>query len=807
MSLYKFMKNISGFLAIFSIFLFGPIFSNSDCNPCASPASSNQSEGPGPKIYGSWETAIVFSNSNASYDQSEDLDPENYGSWETIIPEDSGAAHNNILGMQAVHSIMLPSGKILMSSGSSWRNFRGTQYYPKFKDPVVGTGLFPRDQYPFTLNKRLFTLDKKDSYYKLVNNTAIYDPENNTFYRIPHPLPVNGNGIPGQGDEGEFMPNDLFCSGHISLPNGDPIFIGGTQYSSPFWTAAKSSYVFDWRKELGIDWRDVDWRNMPTEDDVNYPWTFSGYMERGRWYPTLVPLLDGRFAIFGGIVGIDEGYPEMYEFEINTFVEFFDPKEFEKGKIQEAWSAVDVKGLDNSPFSTLIDSSLAPGDCSSPTPLDEKERCEESYKYDAFKLYPHNYLLDNDTIFLSREGEWVSMRTAGTRSMRRTKKTYFMNIGGDRKKPTVSFSRGPDREEEITSYGTSFLDPTTNDITIIGGEKTSEGISLPLGAKNPNRYAGGRGLRKIERYTLPSEENKRGSWEFEENFLGDYPQDDRTMLAAIILPTRQILIINGGNYDVYGPVQYPILLTPEFDPVDGKFVKYDRKRMSDAVEPRLYHNAAMLLPDGRVWVAGGNIASATVQRPSGYDTVTKKISGRQPKPDLDLVDLDVYVFNGEALGKTIKGMDMTPTENWTSEIFSPPYLFIDGDRRTEIKRLMDIQPSGDTTFKISLAEDDYYLLKSNSNYRIEITGQVTSGATQDAELVLIKLPSFTHGWDSGQKFISIPFKMNGDIVEFKTPKFQDANIAPGYYMMYYVDKKGKPSPAQMVRLDDTAMAP
>ncbi|MBL4704823.1 MAG: hypothetical protein JKY54_09895, partial [Flavobacteriales bacterium] len=79
---------------------------------------------------------------------------------------------------------------------------------------------------------------------------------------------------------------------------------------------------------------------MPKEGDTNYPWRFSGFMKRGRWYPSIVPLLDGRFSIFSGYVGFDKGFPRMYRFEINPYVEFFDPYQFSYHDPQKAWKAV-----------------------------------------------------------------------------------------------------------------------------------------------------------------------------------------------------------------------------------------------------------------------------------------------------------------------------------------------------------------------------------------------------------------------------------------------------------------------------------
>lgn len=730
-----------------------------------------------------------------------------YGSWETVIPEKGGGATGKSLGMQTVHVIMLPSGKILMSSGSSWRNKGPIEYYPKFPDPTPGQGCFNMYNDPF--REELIS-----EYYQLVNNSAIYDPEQNTFYRIPSPYPMKD---PELADH--FIPNDFFCTGHIPLPNGNPFFIGGTQYYFPFRTGARTSYIFDWRKELNIDWRKVDWR----KDTVlaNSLWTSAGLMKRGRWYPTLVPLLDGRFAVFSGFVGFQKGYEPMYQFEINHYVEFFDSRTFDPLHPEKAWQAVDVKNKVNSPFATKLKypetinntcnemiylprMGLDPSDSDFVAPCACPPRCIEDNKYDAFKLYPHNYLMAPDKIYLTREGDWVSLRTGNTQFMRRTFSTYWMDITGNAGSPDVKFRMGPDRPDTVTSYGTSFHDPNTGMITLLGGQPTSPGTLLPLGAEEPNHFAGGLGSRKIEQFHLTDINTGEGYWKLDPDFLGTEPQDDRTMHYAIILPTRQILVINGANYDFYGGVLYPILLTPQFDSF-GKFVKYEKRRLAAAVEPRLYHNSAILLQDTRIMVSGGNSSRATVFT-EPVPAMDSSVN-RQPLPNPDLVDLDMYFFTDGQMAKQEKGSENTPTENWTAEIFCPPYYFIDGNRWSKIQAIKT-KPEKGIKFSEVIGEKTYYLFRSNHEYDITLSDLPAGKAEKPESLVLLKMPSVTHGGQWAQHFIQLNITSSkGNTIQFKTPDAKQELITPGYYMLFYIDSSGKPSKAQMVRFDDEAVSP
>jgi hypothetical protein len=74
--------------------------------------------------------------------------------------------------------------------------------------------------------------------------------------------------------------------------------------------------------------------------------------------------------------------------------------------------------------------------------------------------------------------------------------------------------------------------------------------------------------------------------------------------------------------------------------------------------------------------------------------------------------------------------------------------------------------------------------------------------------VLEKLSSATHGWQNGQQFYDLPFRTSGtNEIVFRTPDARAANLPPAYYMLFYVDCRGKPAVARMVRFDDQAREP
>ncbi len=609
---------------------------------------------------------------------------EEMGTWETIpMPPKEDL-------MQSVHTVLLPNGKVLSVNGSS---FRSTLVKDNGKMSFV-EGVAVTD-------------------YDVVNNTSLFDPETGKFERIASPPAVQ---------YGES--NDLFCAGHLQLADGNVLFIGGTgrYYPGGAFTGTKQVNLYNWQTGK---------------------WSALGQLKEGRWYPSLVPLADGKIVIFSGLK-LDA--PN----QINPSIEIYDPK-------TEKFHYIDLTGIKNSPFNTKL---------------------KNADVYDSIDLYPRVFPTADGRLLITGDEAGI----AGVLVSHASKKSYLMSIHEDAEGEfSVSFEVGPQRGEPSKAYGTALQVPNSEDVLLFGGIIGTNDINFGRGGNTKGFPKEAKVASSLQRWVSPEKSGKKnGKWEIIENFLNK----PRANLQAVILPNKEVLIVNGGEYPEYKPVYKPLLIAADSEASGG----YKTKVMNPAKLPRLYHNGALLLPDARVLIIGGNANRAAREKDGTVHVdilrdakeyyklakLTDK-SGQDKEFNLKQYYKSPQSYFAEGDNKE----PFVPAEIWQAEIFSPPYLFKSGPRPE--------------------------IVEAPETIKYGQSGMVSvKDATKEGSLVLIKLGAVTHSFDYGQRLADLQIENlalgNESSINFKAPK--NANLyPPGYYMMFYLNELGKPSHAKMVKLE------
>jgi galactose oxidase len=218
---------------------------------------------------------------------------------------------------------------------------------------------------------------------------------------------------------------------------------------------------------------------------------------------------------------------------------------------------------------------------------------------------------------------------------------------------------------------------------------------------------------------------------------------------ATILPDGTVLVTGGTRGDGAGATENggdakfndlrdgrPVRVAELWDPTLMTW-----KEMASEQIDRCYHSTAVLLQDGRVLSAGGG----------------------------------EFQLNGQPNLEKDSHLDM--------QIFSPPYLFLDGPR-PKIESISKVVIECGSPFEIGTADPD-----------------------QIGKINLIGLSSVTHSNNTGQRLVPLgppltPVQKGKPIIVRAPP---DAKACPpGYYMLFIVNKKGKPSEGKMVQIVPTA---
>ena len=319
---------------------------------------------------------------------------------------------------------------------------------------------------------------------------------------------------------------DIFCAGQCELADGTILFAGGTllydtnvDNCNGNYHGLNATYEFD-----------------PDSETFNKVQN----MAHGRWYPTLIPMDDGRVWCYNG----------YDEYGVNNrLVERYDPT-------TKTWTLV--------PGTGTLTYQVGEGypDCPGEHPTYQNAGPATSF-------YPRSHYMPSGLIVTAgfrpevrswnpANGAWGSLGNTGA----------------------------------TRHYGTSFLLPLQN--------TTSErGRIMVCGGSSGADTEAVTSVRIIDfnAGTTPAIRTIASN------------QFARKYMSPVILPTGLCVVFGGtlqGNRN-------PVLAPEAFDPVSETWQTWPASTIA-----RYYHSTAILLPDGKVWIAGGTRISSTFEERSEF---------------------------------------------------------------------------------------------------------------------------------------------------------------------------------------------
>lgn len=222
----------------------------------------------------------------------------------------------------------------------------------------------------------------------------------------------------------------------------------------------------------------------------------------------------------------------------------------------------------------------------------------------------------------------------------------------------------------------------------------------------------------------------------------------RTHLNATLMPDGRIFV-NGGNQDgIQFSNAMAVYQSEIWSPKTETF-----KQAAEAQCPRTYHSTALLLLDGTIITMGGG-ATGGDDPPSA--------------PECDKTKGDAQKVN-----------------QLNAEIYYPPYLHnADGSLATRPRILFAPE-------RVSYGQ------------RFSLTTDVPASVVD--RVTIVAFGAVTHAFNMGQRFLELSFTRSGpNSLEVTAPA--SANLAtPGFYQLYVLDGRGVPSEAKVVRLRDASL--
>jgi hypothetical protein len=369
---------------------------------------------------------------------------------------------------------------------------------------------------------------------------------------VPDDGGANGSGydidplLPGFESREAYNDGALFCSSLTFLPDGRVLAAGGTAYYHD--PALVSKYGLSELEGL---------RNSRIYDPATNTWTQGDDMTFGRWYPSLVPLADGKVLVASGVKKLVKTlYPDQPPTDSGRNVvqtETYDPA-------TGTWS--------------------------------ENGAAAER----SLPLYPRLHLLPNGRVYFNAAGQVFNPNgyaydelTWNTAAAYDPSSKTWADLGIPGVGTPAPGFRGS------TSSIMLPLEPEADGSYDKARFLTAGGI---LGT-TPGTYFAVTDARvdTVDTTTMSLSSQSTGSL-----------NQARWYGTGVLTPTGEVLMFSGANADevAFPGTGIPVTRPEMWDPATGTWTT-----LAAASEQRTYHNTAALLPDGRILV-GGHAPIATL---------------------------------------------------------------------------------------------------------------------------------------------------------------------------------------------------
>jgi hypothetical protein len=594
----------------------------------------------------------------------------------------------------AVSAALLPDGQLLYFNGLENLEYFTVDNAPDSANVVAQGGRF-------AISDQTRTVDFGNGGTADYTGATFGFPENNraeTDTDGTSSLPLYGplDGVLSDGNDERFAYNDqaLFCADVNNLYTGDVLAVGGTNY-----------YTEPQVGDTGYGVVELEGTQQARiYDRETNTWRAGADMHFGRWYPTAVTLADGDQLVASGVTKLIK---PVYPYDYND-----DPSGAPsiEGSAGPGLSDSGRNVVQTEVYDVQADEWLLNTD-----PASEK----------SLPLFPRLHLLPNGDVFYNAAGQVYNPQGQAYDQA-------LWNMASVYDTETATW----------TDLGLPGVTGDTSDLTALhplhpGFRGSTSSIMLPLEPDGDGAYTSASFLSAGGTTGVTP-----GSYvAIDSSYITtvDVTDPDAPVMSGratapldaprwyghgVALPDGSVLMFNGADRDeVVNPGSGVAETTPEiFDPVTETWTP-----IAEQGDGRTYHNMAMLLPDGRVMVAG----HAPIN--DGY-----ALYGLYPdSPVADLSD---------------------DGRNPTIQIYEPPYLHTSTPR----PEILAASPTADNGGRI---------------------GVQTPQAAEVVEVALVRNPSITHLIDADQRTVHLPFTTPGG-AELRVDVPPAEVVPPGDYMLF-----------------------